>query len=155
MQPTATPITILVADADADDRMLLQELFAEHNLLNPLHFVSNGEQFMQYLHRTGEFAEFKDEPLPRVILLNLKLPKLDAPAALAEIRQDPALSGIPVIVLTTSQTEQDILSAHDIGANAFISKPVTLPALFNAVSTTADCWIKVVGPAQNDQASAA
>ena len=148
MQPTATPITILVADADADDRMLLEELFNEHNLHNPLHFVSNGEQFMQYLQRTGEYAEFKDEPLPRVILLNLKLPRLDPPAALAQIRQDPILRDIPVIVLTTSQTEQDILSAHDIGANAFISKPVTLPALFNAVSTTTDCWIKVVGPAE-------
>ena len=155
MQPTATPITILVADADTDDRLLLQELFAEHNLHNPLHFIQDGDQFMQYLKREGGFAEFTDEPLPRVILLNLKLPKLDAPAALAEIRQDPNLSGIPVIVLTTSQAEQELLSAHDIGANAFISKPITLPALFNAVSTTADCWIKVVGPAENDKTCAA
>jgi len=154
MQPIATPITILVADADADDRMLLQELFADHHLHNPLHFVKDGDQFMQYMQRTGEFAEFKDEPLPRVILLNLKLPKLDAPAALAEIRQDPALSGIPVIVLTTSQTEQDILRARDIGANAFISKPVTLHELFNAVSTTADCWINVIGPAETTRACA-
>lgn len=154
MTPVATPITILVADADADDRMLLEELFAENNLHNPLHFVQDGEQFLQYLGRQGDYASLKDEPFPRVILLNLKLPKLDAPAALAEIRQDPNLRNIPVIVLTTSQTEQDILSAHDIGANAFISKPITLPALFNAVSTTVDCWIKVVAPTEDGQSDA-
>lgn len=151
MQPVATPITILVADADADDRLLLEELFAENHLHNPLHFVEDGEQFMQYLRREGDYASLKDEPLPRVILLNLKLPKLDAPAALADIRQDPALGGIPIIVMTASQTGQDILRAHDIGANAFISKPITLPALFNAVSTTVDCWVKVVAPAEDDQ----
>ena len=142
------PINILAAEADADDRMLLQEVFTDANLHNPLDFVENGEELMQYLRREGEFANLKDRPLPDLILLSLKLPKLDGPSALAEIKCDAELGRIPVIMLTISQAEQEILQSHGIGADSFLSKPVSANALIQTVCNTLNCWINVVAPVE-------
>ncbi len=155
MLQNGTPITILVADADADDRLLLEEEFAELRLHNTLHFVEDGERLMQYLSRAGDYVHLAQEPLPHMILLNPKLPRLDGTTALAEMRKHPELSKIPVTILTSSQSEQDLLQAHGIAADSFITKPVTLMNLLEAVKATRRLWLTICAPIEDDEPKAA
>ena len=120
-----TPITILLADDDADDRMLARDALKESRLANELHEVVDGEDLLDYLRQRGRYAEPGLAPRPGLILLDLNMPRKDGREALAEIKRDPSLRCIPVVVLTTSQAEQDIFGTYDLGANSFISKPVT------------------------------
>lgn len=138
------PITILMADDDPDDRMLAKEALDEARLANVLHFVEDGEQLLDYLHRRGPFVDLKDQPYPGLILLDLNMPKKDGREALQEIKADPHLRRIPVVVLTTSKAEEDILRTYDLGVNSFIIKPVTFESLVNTMETLAKYWFEIV-----------
>ena len=138
------PITILVADDDADDRMLIKDAFEEARLNNEIHFVEDGEQLMAYLRREGEYANMGDEPFPGIILLDLNMPKKDGREALREIKADAELKRIPVVVLTTSRAEEDIIRTYGLGVSSFITKPVTFEGLVDVVKALNDYWIEIV-----------
>ena len=144
MQRSGQPITILVADDDADDRMLIEDAFSESKLQNPLNFVEDGEQLLAYLKREGDYAELKGKPYPGVILLDLNMPKMDGRTALAKIKEDEKLCRIPVIILTTSKAEEDILRTYNLGVNSFITKPVTFDGLVKVVHSIGQYWIEIV-----------
>ena len=138
------PITILMADDDMDDCELTKEAFVESHLANDLRFVGDGEELMDYLHRRGKYADATQSPRPGLILLDLNMPRKSGREALTEIKSDPQLRGIPVIVLTTSTAEQDILRSYDSGANSFISKPVGFSELVDAVKSLGKYWFEIV-----------
>ena len=138
------PITILMADDDEDDRLLTEEAFMESHLANDLHFVKDGEELMQYLLRQGEYADPKTSPRPGIILLDLNMPKKDGREALEEIKANPDLCRIPVIILTTSKAEEDIIRSYDLGANSFIAKPVTFRRLVEVLQTVGNYWFHIV-----------
>ena len=144
MSRIAKPITILYADDDAEDRMLVKDAWAENRLANELHFVEDGEELMDYLRRRGPYTHLAGEPLPGMILLDLNMPRKDGREALQEIKADPRLRSIPVVVLTTSKAEEDILRAYDLGVNSFILKPVTFQSLVDLTLTLSKYWFEVV-----------
>lgn len=144
MKPNGKPITILMADDDSDDRMLVKEAFEESRLNNDIHFVEDGEQLLDYLFRRGKFAHLKGEPYPGLILLDLNMPKKDGREALAEIKAHADLRRIPIVVLTTSRAEEDILRTYDLGANSFITKPVTFESLVHVVQVLGNYWVEIV-----------
>ena len=137
-------ITILMADDDADDRLLAKDALAESRLANDLHQVVDGQELMDYLHHQGKYVDPITSPRPGVILLDLNMPKKDGFEALAEIRSDPALRQIPVVILTTSKAEQDIYRGYDLGANSFVTKPVTFEGLVDAMSALGQYWFEIV-----------
>lgn len=122
------PIVILMADDDSDDRNIAAEALREAKLVNELHFVEDGEELMDYLTQTGDYSDPATTPRPGIILLDLNMPKKDGREALEEIKADPDLRRIPVVVLTTSRTEEDIYRSYDLGVSGYIAKPVTSPA---------------------------
>jgi two-component system, response regulator len=144
MSRIGKPITILYADDDAEDRMLVKDAWAENRLANELHFVEDGEELMDYLRRRGNYTHLADQPLPGMILLDLNMPRKDGREALQEIKADPRLRSIPVVILTTSKAEEDILRAYDLGVNSFILKPVTFQSLVDLTLTLSKYWFEVV-----------
>ena len=136
-------IRILVADDDADDRLLIQDAFEESRLGNPVDFVEDGVDLMDYLNKRGKYENNK-LGLPGIILLDLNMPRKDGRAALKEIKQDPHLRKIPIVILTTSKSEEDILRTYDLGVNSFITKPVTFDQLVEVARVVAKYWIEIV-----------
>jgi CheY-like chemotaxis protein len=137
------PVAILMADDDADDRLLAKDALAECKLTNELHFVENGEELLDFLNRRGKYAG-STLPRPGLILLDLNMPRKDGREALREIKQDPELRKIPVVVLTTSKADTDISKIYDLGANSFISKPVTFDSLVNVMKIISNYWFGIV-----------
>jgi CheY-like chemotaxis protein len=134
-----------MADDDADDRHMTQEAMIEARMLNELRFVVDGEDLMDYLHHRGAYADGgTDAPSPGVILLDLNMPRKDGREALAEIKSDPELRQIPVIVLTTSRAEEDVFRTYDLGVNSFITKPVTFAGLVEVMQTFSRYWFEIV-----------
>jgi two-component system response regulator len=123
------PITILLADDDEDDRLMTRDALRDARLHNDLRFVVDGVDLMDYLHRRGRHSDPRDSPRPGMILLDLNMPRMDGREALGAIKQDPNLRSIPVVVLTTSKAEEDIVRTYDLGVNSFITKPVTFLGL--------------------------
>ena len=138
------PVTILMADDDPDDRELAQAALHENRLANELRFVEDGEQLLAYLRRQGRYADPKDSPRPGLILLDLNMPRMDGREALRELKSDPALKLIPVVVLTTSRAEEDILSTYGLGANCFISKPVSFAGLVEVIKVLDLHWFQLI-----------
>ncbi len=138
------PVTILIAEDDEEDRLLTEEALAGAHLVNDLRFVVDGEDLMAYLHRTGPYADASEAPRPGIILLDLNMPKKDGREALAEIKRDPDLQRIPVVVLTTSKAEEDILRTYELGVNSFITKPVTFAGLVEALQAFSRYWFEIV-----------
>jgi CheY-like chemotaxis protein len=139
------PVTILIADDDEEDRVLTEEALAAARLVNELRFVVDGQDLMDYLRREGRYAGTNGEaPRPGVILLDLNMPKLDGREALAEIKADPELKPIPVVVLTTSRAEADILRSYELGVNSFITKPVTFAGLVEVMQGFSRYWFEIV-----------
>ena len=138
------PISILVADDDADDRMMIKDAFSESRLANPLHFVEDGEELMDYLYHRGKFSDPALSPMPGLILLDLNMPRKDGREALKEIRADENLRRIPVVVLTTSKAEEDIYRTYDMGVNSYITKPVTFISLVDLMKILATYWFEIV-----------
>lgn len=137
-------ITILMADDDPDDRLLVQDAFEEVHLNNQFAFVENGIELMDYLHRQGAYTYLAGTPLPGLILLDLNMPKKDGRTALKEIKEDPVLRAIPIVILTTSSAEEDILRTYDLGANSFIVKPVTFDKLVEIIRKVTNYWFEIV-----------
>ena len=122
-------ISILIADDDADDRLMAKEALEECRLVNRVDFVEDGVELLAYLRREGQYADKAKAPRPGLIILDLNMPKMDGREALREIKADPALRRIPIVVMTTSKAEEDIYRSYDLGVNSFITKPVTFDAL--------------------------
>jgi CheY-like chemotaxis protein len=144
MTQEARSIIILIADDDPDDRMLAKEAWEESRLANEVHFVNDGEELMDYLYRRGEYAALDATSRPGVILLDLNMPRKDGREALREIKADPNLRQIPIVVLTTSKAEEDIYRSYDLGVNSFITKPVTFEALVEVMKTLGKYWFEIV-----------
>jgi CheY-like chemotaxis protein len=144
MSASARPITILIADDDADDRMMASEALEESRLANDLRFVEDGEELLDYLYHRGRFAGVDDSPRPGLILLDLNMPRKDGREALREIKGDPTLRSIPIVVLTTSKAEEDIYRTYDLGVNSFITKPVLFESLVEVMKTLGKYWFEIV-----------
>jgi CheY-like chemotaxis protein len=144
MNKHGRPITILIADDDADDRMMAADALAESRLANDLRFVEDGEELMDYLHRRGRYTDPADSPRPGLILLDLNMPRKDGREALTEIKGDPELRKIPVVVLTTSQAEEDIYRTYDLGVNSFITKPVMFESMVSVMKALGKYWFEIV-----------
>ena len=138
------PITILLADDDEDDRMMGREALEESKLANDLHMVEDGEELLDYLYRRGRYSDPATSPRPGLILLDLNMPRKDGREALKEIKADPELRQIPVVVLTTSKAEEDIFRTYDLGVNSFITKPVSFEGLVNVMKSLAHYWFTIV-----------
>lgn len=137
-------VTILLAEDDPDDRMLTTRALERNGLSLDVRTVSDGEELMDYLHQRGPYSEEGSAPKPALILLDLNMPRKDGREALAEIKADPALRRIPVVVLTTSEAEQDIRQSYELGVNAFVSKPVTFERLSESIELMGRFWLEVV-----------
>lgn len=144
-------IVILMADDDTDDQLLAQEALRESRLANELRIVQDGEELMEYLHREGRYAQAQDAPRPGLILLDLNMPRKDGREALKEIKSDPVLRRIPVVVLTTSKQDADLIRSYDLGANSFITKPVTFDGLVEVMKGLGRYWFEIVDlPTEED-----
>ena len=142
---THTPrrLTILMADDDEDDRLMAREALAESEFEGVLHCVEDGEEAMNYLHRMGSYTA-ANAPRPDILLLDLNMPRKDGREVLREVKENVHLRRIPVIVLTTSKAEEDILRTYDLGVNSFITKPITFEGLVAVMRTLGDYWVKTV-----------
>jgi CheY-like chemotaxis protein len=139
------PITILICDDDEDDRMLTQQALEDAHISNDLRFVEDGEQLLDYLYQRGEYSgETGAAPRPGLILLDLNMPKLDGREALQRIKGDVTLHDIPVVVLTTSSLDEDVIRSYKFGVNSFITKPVTFSGLVDAMNVLGRYWLEIV-----------
>ncbi len=144
-EQTRGPVTILMADDDEEDCELTRDALQDARLANEMRFVYDGQELLDYLRREGAYADTSaDAPLPGVILLDLNMPKKDGREALAEIKADESLRRIPIVVLTTSKDEEDVLRTYDLGVNSFITKPVTFPGLVEVMRTWTRYWLQIV-----------
>jgi CheY-like chemotaxis protein len=137
-------ITILMADDDEEDCTMTAAALAENRLTNEIRFVHDGVELLDYLHRQGKFADEGSSPRPGLILLDLNMPRMDGREALTEIKGHPDLRQIPVVILTTSKTEEDVFKTYNLGANSFISKPVTFRALVEVFRVVGNYWLEIV-----------
>jgi CheY-like chemotaxis protein len=138
---TVEPIRILMAEDDPEDQMFVRKAFREARSINVLACVNDGEELLQYLRRQGKYA--KAAP-PDVLLLDLNMPKMDGMEALKEIKSDPDLKSIPVVILTTSAADEDIIRSYDLGASSYIQKPVTFEKMLEVVETIGKYWLGIV-----------
>ncbi|WP_218352830.1 response regulator [Alteromonas lipotrueiana] len=138
------PINILMADDDEDDRLLTLDALKESRVLNNLYCVEDGIELLEFLRREGKYANSEDTPRPSLILLDLNMPRMDGREALQEIKADPALRGIPVVILTTSKEEEDMLRGYDLGCASYITKPVNFEGLVDLMRTLGRYWIEFV-----------
>jgi CheY-like chemotaxis protein len=144
MKPQGKGITILLAEDDADDRLLVKEALAEGRVLNELRSVEDGEELLDYLRRRGRYADPEESPRPGLVLLDLNMPRKDGREALREIKGDPDLKRIPIVVMTTSKAEEDVLRSYDLGANSYITKPVTFERLVELMKVMGRYWFELV-----------
>ena len=144
MSQPSKPITILMADDDADDRQMTREAFEESRVANDLRFVENGVELMDYLKRRGKYGDPASSPRPGLILLDLNMPKKDGREALKEIKADAKLKNIRIVILTTSKAEEDILRTYDLSATSYIAKPVTFERLVEVIKTLGKYWLEIV-----------
>ena len=139
-----------MADDDPDDRMFVEDAWEESRLANELKFVTDGEELLDYLHQRGPYAAAEEAPQPGLILLDLNMPRMDGREALERIKKDEELQSIPVVVLTSSKAEEDILRSYDMGVNSYIVKPVTFDKLVDVIQTLGLYWLEIVELPQND-----
>jgi CheY-like chemotaxis protein len=139
------PITILICDDDEDDRLLTQQALEDAHISNSLRFVEDGEDLLDYLHQRGAYAgDTGEAPRPGLILLDLNMPTMDGRQALRHIKSDPTLLDIPVVVLTTSSLDEDVVKSYQLGVNSFITKPVTFSGLVDAMNVLGRYWLEIV-----------
>jgi CheY-like chemotaxis protein len=134
-------VHVLLVEDDPGDVLMTREAFEHYKLRNVLHVVTDGEQALQFLRRTGSYA---DAPRPGLILLDLNLPRLDGLEVLAELKADPVLKVIPVVILTTSQAQQDVLRSYALHANAYVSKPVDFETFMEVIRQIDNFFVTVV-----------
>ncbi|MEU9736748.1 response regulator [Streptomyces sp. NPDC048002] len=141
MTAPAQPIEVLLVEDDPGDELMTREAFEDNKIGNTLHVVRDGEEALDFLYRRGEHG---DAPTPDLILLDLNLPKYDGRQVLERIKSDPELAHIPVVVLTTSAAEEDILRSYKLHANAYVTKPVDLDQFIAAVRQIDEFFVTVV-----------
>jgi len=134
-------VDVLLVEDDPGDVLMTREAFGHYKIRNVLHVVTDGEQALQFLRRTGEYA---DAPRPGLILLDLNLPRRDGLEVLAELKADPVLKVIPVVILTTSQAQEDVLRSYALHANAYVSKPVDFERFMDVIRQIDNFFITVV-----------
>tara|TARA_R110000868_G_scaffold225785_3_gene478078 strand:- start:1100 stop:1561 length:462 start_codon:yes stop_codon:yes gene_type:complete len=137
-------ITILMADDDEDDRLLTHDALIESRVLNQLHCVEDGVELLQYLRREGKYIDKVLYPSPSLILLDLNMPRMDGRQALQQIKADPKLKSIPVVILTTSKQEEDMIKGYDLGAASYIAKPVNFEDLVDLMKAIGNYWVEFV-----------
>ncbi len=142
--PDKKPVVILMAEDDPDDRLMISRALEDHRIVNSVHFVPDGEELLQYLRHEGKYGDPEAHPVPNLILLDLNMPKVDGREALEVIKSDPDLRSIPVVVLTTSRSEEDVARAYQAGANSFITKPVTFVGLAAVLRSLKHYWFEMV-----------
>jgi CheY-like chemotaxis protein len=135
--------TILMADDDPEDRMMTRKALEAARGVSDLRFVGDGDELMDYLIRRNKYADPLTSPRPGIILLDLNMPKKGGHAALEEIKTNPKLRGIPVVVLTTSNVKEDVQLSYDRGANSFITKPITYQGLVEAMKGFDEYWSEI------------
>ena len=138
---TAQMVDVLLVEDDPGDVLMTREAFEHHKIRNKLHVVNDGEQALQFLRQTGEYA---GAPRPGLILLDLNLPRRDGLEVLAELKEDPGLRVIPVVILTTSQAEEDIVRSYALHANAYVSKPVDFERFMDVIRQIDNFFVTVV-----------
>lgn len=136
--------TLLLADDDEDDRFLILEGLRESRVLNDVRIVTDGVEVLAYLRREGRWADPADSPRPALVLLDLNMPRMDGRQVLGELKADPALRRIPVVVLTTSRADEDVLRAYDLGANGYVAKPVRFADLVEVLRGLGHFWLQIV-----------
>ena len=134
-------VDVLLVEDDPGDILMTREAFEQYKIRNVLHVVTDGEQALQYLRRTGDYA---GAPRPGLILLDLNLPRRSGHEVLAELKEDPGLRVIPVVILTTSQAEEDILRSYSLHANAYVSKPVDFERFMDVIRQIDSFFVSVV-----------
>jgi len=144
MDKRGNPITILLAEDDEDDYLLTIDALRAACLINDLHWVKDGEELMDYLLRRGSFRDLRTSPRPGLILLDLNMPRKGGREALEEIKSNPDLRRIPVVILTTSKAEEDIIRSYDLGVNSFIKKPVSFHQFVEAIKVLGQYWLEIV-----------
>src|SRR3954449_5539515 len=136
-----TSIDVLLVEDDPGDVLMTREAFADNKVANTLYVVSDGVKAMEFLRKEGEFA---DAPTPDLVLLDLNLPRMDGREVLAAVKEDPALRLIPVVVLTTSESQEDVLRSYSLHANAYVTKPVDFERFIEVVRQIDDFFVSVV-----------
>ncbi len=144
MKNESKDIVILMADDDLDDQLLAKEALVAAKLTNTINFVNDGVDLLDYLYQRGKYSKPDSAPRPGLILMDLNMPRMDGREALGIIKEDKELKTIPVVVLTTSNAEEDILRTYDLGVNSFISKPVSFEKLTETMQGLAQYWFSIV-----------
>ena len=139
--PIGSPVDILLVEDNPGDARLAMEALKESKVSNTLHWAKDGEEAMAFLRREGEHA---GKPRPDLVLLDLNLPKKDGREVLAEIKSDATLQSIPVVILTTSESEEDILKTYSLHCNCYITKPIDLKQFLKVVRSIEDFWLTIV-----------
>lgn len=137
-------LPILMVDDDEDDRMMTEKALRKNRVINPILFLTDGEELMDYIKRKGKFTDPASSPRPCFVLLDLNMPRMDGRKALLYLKSDPELKKIPVVVLSTSSAEEDILRSYNLGANSFITKPVTFEGLVATMESLKNYWLEIV-----------
>jgi CheY-like chemotaxis protein len=141
MSETVSTIDVLLVEDDPGDVLMTREAFADHKVRNTLHVVNNGVDALSFLRREGEYA---DAPRPDLVLLDLNLPRMDGREVLAEVKSDPELRSIPVVVLTTSEADEDVSRSYTLHANAYVTKPVDFDRFIAVVRQIDEFFVSVV-----------
>jgi CheY-like chemotaxis protein len=144
MEKEKHTIIILVADDDPDDRLLIQDAFSESRIINPVHFVNDGQELIDYLNRRHRFQKLQKCPLPGLILLDLNMPRKNGMEALKEIKSNSKHRCIPVVVFTTSKAEEDVFQTYNLGVNSFVTKPVNFDKMVDLMETISKYWFEIV-----------
>ncbi len=137
-------VAILMADDDEDDILLTQKALRQGKLLNELFCVRDGEELLDYLFHRGAYTDTAKAPRPGIILLDLNMPRMDGREALKEIKANPDVNDIPIVVFTTSKAEEDIYRSYKLGVNSFITKPVTFDRLIEVMQMIGKYWFEIV-----------
>ena len=145
------PFIVLMAEDDEHDILATRRAWQKHHISNPLYIVNDGEECLDFLHQRGKYSEPETAPRPGILLLDIRMPKLDGLAVLKHIREDKQLRRLPVIILTTSRAEEDRLRSYDLGVNAYIVKPVGFDNMSNAVRTINLFWHLVALPERDNE----
>lgn len=143
-KPAVSTTIILMADDDDDDRILVRDALAESKVRHAIYFVENGTELLRYLNREGKYQDSSRYPLPNLILLDLNMPGMDGREALQIIKSKPDLRVIPVVILTTSGSQEDVLKCYDTGASSFITKPVNFDKLVSLMHSLGRYWTEFV-----------
>lgn len=146
-------ITILLAEDALTDQKLMELALAKSRLINDLYIVQDGEELLDYLYHRRQYSELSSSPRPDLILLDWHLPKIDGSEALQAIKADPKLRRIPIVVMTSSKSEEDIRLSYQLGASSFFTKPITFDSLVEAVNILGEYWFDIVElpPASTDE----